>query len=304
MTRPTGSQATSGVAEAGRPRDAPAVVLGSAEWAVRVALTASDQESAGSALASPAMRSRTVSGSVRVLSASSVAAEQVGEDYWRVTVAVELMLGSTDVVRWFFEIGVVETPGGAFAVSDPGLVAAPPSPKGRVEVAAGTLRSPDLSDPATDTVSSFLTALLTGDQAVGRWTAPGFETGPAVAIGAFDDIRVDRVSIDEADDGSRRVRAEITAMSPDDVALVLTYEVVIVSRGGRWEVTSVSGAPSIASFDTGSAETPSPPTPTSTSTSTTAPAASPTADSTVQIAPAEGTNNNNNNPYLYEEEES
>lgn len=271
----------------------PPAVMGAGEWAVRVAIPATDTHTAGEALASPAVRPQRTRPALRVLSATAVAAERVNDDYWMVTVAAEVELESAGVDRWFFEVGVAEQDGLAIAVSDPALVSPPPSPAGALEL-AGTLRSPDLSDPILETVSSFLTALLSGDPAVGRWTAPGVDIEPAVRNGTFEQVRIDRASIDDVDLETRRVRVEVSATTPTDAVVVLAYEIVVVDRGDRWEVTAVTGAPTLSTLDgpasTPTSRAPAPSTPPDPSTSSTTP-----------IAPDEGTSPN---PYLYEEEET
>lgn len=274
----------------------PPEIMGVGEWAVRVAVPAVDTPTAGMVIAAPADRPRVAGGVVRVMSATAVAADQLAEDYWAVTVAAEVELAPGDIVRWYFEVGVISSPSGAYAATEPALVPAPSSSESRIE-AEGTLRAPDLSDPPVETVASFLEALLSGDAAVGRWTAPGIDIDPAVAPGTFAEVRVARASTHEVDPRTRRVRAEVVAATRTDAVVALAYEVVVVARRDRWEVTSVSGAPTLSSSagDHRSRST-SPPSAASSSTK---------ADSTMPptsagLAPDDGATN----PYLYEEEEN
>lgn len=276
---------------------APAAVLGVGEWAVRVTLSADDVATAREVVAVPVNRDRAGTEAVRVLSATAIAAVRVGDDYWAVTVAAQVDVGSGSVARWYLEVGVLESGGGAVAVSEPALVAPPPSAVGAAEV-VGTVRAPDLSDPPMEAAASFLTALLSGDPAVGRWTAPGFEVSPAATEGTFARIRVDRASIEAIDTETRRIRAEVSATTAGDVIVALAYEIVVTERGDRWEVTAVTGAPTLRSRGKPEPSTPGALPASTPSTTTTSTQPSPT---TAPVAPTEGTNPN---PYLYEEEEN
>jgi hypothetical protein len=274
----------------------PPEITGVGEWAVRVAVPAVDTPTVEGVIAAPADRPRTAGGVVRVVSATAVAADQLAEDYWAVTVAAEVELAPGDIVRWYFDVGVIDSQSGAYAVTDPALVPAPSSSETRIE-ADGTPRAPDLSDPPVGTVASFLAALLSGDAAVGRWTAPGIDIGPAVAPGTFAEVRVTRASTHEVDTRTRRVRAEVVAATPTDAVVALAYEVVVVARRDRWEVTSVTGAPTLSSSagdNQSRSESPPLTAPSSTTTDSTMP------PTTTALAPDDGATN----PYLYEEEES
>lgn len=298
LTRPQVNSVTDGLGS--EPTDVvpPPEVLGMAEWAVRTALPAADGQSIGADVAAPGERQRSSGGTFRVLSATAVAVDRVSDDYWAVMVAAEIELGPGQVVRWYLEVGVIDDPSGAFVATDPALVPARSAPEHQVEP-AGTLRAPDPSDPSVATVASFLRALLSGDPAVGRWTAPDVTIGPAVAPDTFVDVRVSRAAIAEVDAGIRRVRVEIVATTAMDSTVALAYEVTLAIRGDRWEVTAMTGAPTLTaigsrggmqstSTSTRPIATPSTSTSTATTTSTTA-----------ALAPDDGATN----PYLYEEEE-
>lgn len=273
----------------------PPEVLGMGEWVVRIAVSAADTASVGLDIEDPAERFRTPDARVRVVSATAIAAELVTNDYWAVTVAAEVELAADGLARWFFEVGVIDDPAGPYAATDPALVTAPSVGERRLGV-EGTLRPPDLSDPAMATVASFLTDLLSGDAAVGRWTAPDITIGPAVVAGTFSDVRVSRAAIAETSTDTRRVRVEVLATTATEATVALVYEVTLASRGGRWEVIGLTGAPTLSDRRRGSDASPTSipttaPTTTSTSTSTTS--------TTAALAPDDGATN----PYLHEEEE-
>lgn len=298
LTRPQANAATDRLGS--EPSDVvpPPEIIGMAEWAVRISVPAAEVQSIGADVAAPAERPRSSGGNVRVVSATAVSAHPVGDGYWAITVAAEIELGPGQVVRWYLEVGVIDDPSGSFVATDPALVPAPSAPEHQVEP-AGTLRTPDPSDPSVATVASFLRALLSGDPAVSRWTAPDVSIGPAVAPDTFVDVRVSRAAIAEVDAGTRRVRVEIVATTAMKATVALAYEVTLASRGDRWEVTEMSGAPTLTA-SVGRAETrstsTSPARPTATPSTSTSTATTPT---TAALAPDDGATN----PYLYEEEE-
>jgi hypothetical protein len=190
-------------------------------------------------------------------------------------------------------------------VSEPALVPAPAAAKDRVTL-AGTLRAPDLGDPAVETTTAFLTALLSGDPSVGRWTAPGVELTPAVGQGTFDRVTVERAAVTRLGDDTRRVLVTVTARTTNDASLRLVYEVTVAARDGRWEITSISGAPTISVTDPAELDEPRP-APATVETTGPNPASSPkeTSPATApspELAPDPGTNPNPN-PYDELEEE-
>lgn len=298
LTRPQANAVTERLGSERTEVVPPPEVLGMAEWAVRTSLPAADVHSIAADVAAAAERQRSSGGTVRVVSAAAVAADPIGDDYWAITVAAEIELGPGQVARWYLEVGIIDDPSGAYVATDPALIPAPRAPEHQVEP-AGTLRTPDPSDPSVATVASFLRALLLGDPAVGRWTAPDVTIGPAAAPGTFSDVRVSRAAIAEIDADTRRVRVEIVATTAMDATVALAYEVTLASRGDRWEVTAMSGAPTLTASssrgETQSTSTSTRPMATpSTSTSTAT-----TTSTTAALAPDDGATN----PYLYEEEE-
>ncbi len=299
LTRPQVNSVTDGLGGELTDVVPPPEVLGMAEWAVRTALPAADVQAIGADVAAPGERERSSGGTVRILSATAVAADPIDDDYWAITVAAEIELGPGQVVRWYLEVGVIDDPSGAYVATDPALVPAPSAPEHQVEP-EGTLRTPDPSDSSVATVASFLRALLSGDPAVGRWTAPDVTIGPAVAPDTFVDVRVSRAAIAEVDAGIRRVRVEIVATTATDSTVALAYEVTLAIRGDRWEVTAMSGAPTLtASGSRGGTQSTSTSPTRPTATPSTSTSTAPTTSTTAALAPDDGATN----PYLYEEEE-
>lgn len=295
LTRPLASPPSQSASIGPVSAVVPPEVLGMGEWVVRIAVPAADTAPVGPDIENPAERLRTSDATVRVVSATAIAAELVAEGYWAVTVVAEVEIAAESLARWYFEVGVIDDPAGPYAATDPALVPAPSVGERRLGV-EGTLRPPDLSDSATATVASFLTDLISGDATVGRWTAPDITVGPAVAAGTFSDVRVSRAAMAETGPDTRRLRVEVLATTTTEATVALVYEVTLASRGGRWEVTGLTGAPTLSNRSRGSHSPP-------TSMPTTAPATTSTSTSrtstTAALAPDDGATN----PYLHEEEE-
>lgn len=245
------------------PRVAPGEVLGTAEWAVRVSLAGPDPGAASSVVVDPAGRPRASATGVNVVAATAVRAEPVGDGHWAVVVATDVRPAERDVIfRWFLEIGIAETGSGPVAVTDPALVPAPVAPVGSLEVTGPGPGRPDRSDPVTETVSSFLTALVTGDPAVNRWTAPGVDVWPAAEAGVFGEVELTGIAVTRHAGKAATARAELSVEMDDESVVVFAYTVELVEREGRWEVTEVGGAPPISGpGDDPDDEPPVPPTP-------------------------------------------
>lgn len=275
---------TSGVIA--EPPTASSEVLGTAEWAVRIALTSPGAPAAEVAIADRASRSRTDAPHVEVLAAVAIRAEPVGDGYWAVTVATDVRSAPDVASLWYLEVGVVETAAGPVTATDPALVPAPASVAGTLEIAGQSPGRPDQTDPAVETVRSFLAALVTGDPTVNRWTAPGVDIWPAAAERTFTDVDLTAVSITRDNTNEATARAEITVAMPDESVVVFAYTVGMTEREGRWEVTHVGGAPPLGTVHdrptdgtavaptSSSAPPPSPP-PKSATTSTSSPTTTP-----------------------------
>lgn len=226
------------------PSQAPADVLGSAEWAVRVALAAPDSELAALALADPADRPRATASRVEVAAAVAVRAESAGDQYWAVTVATDVRSAVTGAAqRWYLEVGVVETGSGPVAITDPALVPAPLLPVNAVQLDGPAPARPDRSDAVVTTVESFLVALVTGDPTVNRWTAPGVEMWPAAAPGALAEVDLTAIAVERNGSSEATARAEVAVVTTDDLVVVFAYTVRLSERDGRWEVLDVGATP-------------------------------------------------------------
>lgn len=185
--------------------------------------------------------------------ATAIATREVSDEYWAVTVAApvdEYADGAWQPVgTWYLEIGVARTGEGLVAVSEPAIVPAPAEPDGAPEPAGDGLGVPsqDEEDMAT-TVDGFLNALMAGNGDVSRYLAPGVEILP-VTPAPFAEVRLRRWDVEEAGDGAVRVRLSADATSAAGVPRTVSYELGLAERAGRWEVTTLSGAPTIEGDD-------------------------------------------------------
>jgi hypothetical protein len=230
---------------------ASAGVAGFAELAVGAWLEATD--STGDRLAALFLDPPAVPGgstTLEVRRVASVATRRVEDGYWAVTVAAEVVEADRDravvsAPTLYVEVGVVDGPGGALgAVGVPALVPAPASISTGVRVAAPSLGVPPPDDPVATTTQGFLTALLTGAGDVSRYLAPDV-TLAAVAPAPFVEVTVERLGVEDLGDGSARVRVSAVATTAAGGRRTVGYELAVVERDGRWEIRSISGAPTL-----------------------------------------------------------
>lgn len=191
----------------------------------------------------------------QVVELTTVAARKIDDRYWAVTVAATLAHGSgpeegSAPVVWFLEIGIIEDPDGALgAMSAPAVVAAPaPAVEGR-QRASSTAGAVDLADPIVATVDGFLQAMLTGQGDAARYLAPATTISPVIPP-PFGDVELTSAAVSTVGDGEVRVRASLHGRAAGNAVLALSYEVELVQRDGRWEIQSISGAPTLAAAET------------------------------------------------------
>lgn len=200
----------------------------------------------------------------------------VDDGYWAVVVAANLTDpatladgdGTVGSVEWFLEVGVAETSHGAVVVASPAPVPALASRSGLVETATRPLTSIDPNDAQMATALDFVTSLLTGDEAVARYAAPGVDVTAALPPGVFTTVRPQRGSSTATDHGTV-IRVEVVAESPAGTRMLFAYSVTVVDRDDRSEVTAFGATPPVTR--TQGSPAPSGLAPTTTTTSTTAP---------------------------------
>jgi hypothetical protein len=187
---------------------------------------------------------RRVSGSTYV-----VGARLVDDGYWAVTVAtpVQEMVAERweSGGTWYLEVGIAETTEGLIAVTEPALVSAPAEPEEPPRPAGGGLGVPSVDDEdMATTVEGFLNALVAGDGDVSRYLAPDIVITP-VTPAPFAEISLQRWGLTQLSEGRVRARVEARAQSANGVPRTVSYELGLAERAGRWEVTSLSGAPAL-----------------------------------------------------------
>ena len=179
---------------------------------------------------------------------SVVAVDSVRDDYWAVTVAAEVReLDDAGAVvstgTWFVEIGMVEVDGALAAIGTPALVPAP-SVATDLRLAGPEPRARLAGDPVADAIEGLLTALLTGDGDLTRYLAPDTELAP-ISPPPFTVVTIERLASSETSAGGEIVRVLASAVTAGGNEQLLGYELVLVERAGRWEATSLTGAPTL-----------------------------------------------------------
>lgn len=193
---------------------------------------------------------------------------------WSVTVAARITATSTpkpsskrskeepaagQAVRYFqVPVATAAAAGGAngyTALAMPAEVAAP----ARIdapELVYGPMRPALPSDPRTKAVTEFLTAYLTGTGELDRYLAPGTKLAPIVPA-PYTGLAVDTLAIEgekgsepvttvPGDDTQLSLLVALRATGHDEVRVPLTYALTLTSRAGRWEISSLDGAPATA----------------------------------------------------------
>jgi hypothetical protein len=175
---------------------------------------------------------------------ATVAATEVSEGYWSITVGAEVLEpAAEDAYRpggtRFYQVGVVEAGGALAATSLPGQVPAPATAEAP-ELDVEGFRRADAAEPTTEAMQRFFAALVAGDGELDRYVAPG--TGlRAVDPAPYASVEVQRValrSLNEADDAYRAL-VEVAATDAAERTQVFHYALELAMREGRWEVTEL-----------------------------------------------------------------
>lgn len=265
LLRPA-AEPTGGTTGDSGPATVPAEMSGYAELAVTTWVEASgdeDDAAVESMFASNPSTAAGDSGRRRVGATHTVGARPVGDgdDYWAVTVAarVDEMGGDRrwrSAGTWYVEIGVVREDGALVAVGEPALVPAPAKPADEPRPEGGGLGVPSGDDEEmATTVEGFLSALVAGDGDVSRYLAPDVDIAP-VTPAPFEQVALQRWSVTELSDTEVRIRLTARGTSARGVPRTVSYELGLKERAGRWEVTSLSGAPTLDQEDEAEADDP------------------------------------------------
>lgn len=180
---------------------------------------------------------------------STVAYRQVARDYWAATVAASVRRADASVATvWFLEVGIIDQGQGQGPrpVGRPAIVPAPFT-FAAVEPAALTLAVPRPDDPIAATADAFLGSLLSGAGDPTRYVAPDADI-PVIEDTPFTEVRLERIAVVEAGPDATRVRAAVSGSTAERIAFDVFYELTLAERDGRWEVTAMSGAPTLPAF--------------------------------------------------------
>jgi hypothetical protein len=226
-------------------------VVGFAELAARRWLARAGSENPDLAIEPPVASAGR--GLASTGSAVAIAARELTDSYWAVTVAVDVvearggMVESTGV--WFVELGIARDRAGRLGlVAQPGLVPAPAAADLGRRPAGPLWRTPATEEPVAVAVAAFADALLTGGGDVSRYLAPGFALR-GVDPPPFVEVTLARLAV-EKQGADVRARALVEGRTPGGAVAFVAYELRLRERAGRWEVASLSGAPTLKPVDT------------------------------------------------------
>lgn len=256
MVRPPTQDVRAIVEQSGEDATLPAPVAGTAELIVQEWLTATDgdAERLDHLFIRPPSLVSATSGDLSVSRVVTVAGERRDEGYWAVTVAADVTetvavdpdTGEAETAEsvWYVELAIVgDVAGGLAALTTPAVVPAPP--EARTGWRPSTRRPTTAGDePLATTVEGFLGALLAGGGDPSRYLAPGREVA-AISPAPFETVELLEMAVDDLGDGELRALATVAATTPGGTSTHLGYELVLVERSDRWEVTRFAGAPTI-----------------------------------------------------------
>lgn len=177
------------------------------------------------------------------------------DQIWTVTVAVSIERQlDEDASTWsrtYFEVPVVQTTDGSLAaLTLPAPVGAPAA------AAAPALPFTHQLAPSHElsaTVAAFLAALLTSDGEVDRYVAPGAQIVP-IAAGSYSAIGQTEVlasapeeDLTAGEDGQNTaVLVHVPVERTDGEPMPATYVLDLTTRSGRWEISGIRAADSLA----------------------------------------------------------
>lgn len=198
-----------------------------------------------------------------VTQTSVIRSEPVGPGVWSVTVSADVLApGAKTSTHRYFRVPVSVSGSDSVAAQALALPAEVPGPSHRAGNTALSYPSTVApSDPAATMTSQFLTAMLTGQNNIGLYEAPGTSI-PAVENPVWKSVRV--VELKAADgsalsqvktDGTKlHVQASV-ALSPaapkngsSDSSLEPSaqYQLTLTARAGRWEISSLDTSPQLS----------------------------------------------------------
>ncbi len=192
-------------------------------------------------------------GSWSAVRTTSLGAQEVSPGYYAVVVAAEVVATDTEsdgqpVGVRYFSVGVAETTTGRVIIGLPALVSPPPrvsAPELLVGRFDGLAGAPGLEEM----LSRFLAAFLTGVGELTRYTSPSAAI-VAVQPPPFTNVEALRTGLAVTPDGLTEVAVLVRGTDADGRAQILEYALVVEQRDGRWEVSRLLPAPTIAPSET------------------------------------------------------
>lgn len=153
----------------------------------------------------------------------------------------------------YFQVTVANDAGSLGVVGMPAPISAPARTDKGAQLIYRELVSP--SDPAAQTISSFLSAYATGQGEMGRYITPGSTLRP-ITPAPFSAVKIVSVTADvppakQPADGDKikaLVQAQLSGAAGQK--LMVTYALALTARAGRWETTSVDTTPTPATDST------------------------------------------------------
>jgi hypothetical protein len=169
----------------------------------------------------------------------SLGAEELEPGYYAVTVGAA-RAGDAEAQVSFYVLGVISTSSGWAVTGPPALVA---GPRHTDAPQVGTEMS-DLQPGAglTAAAEGFLSALLTGDGDLARYTSPGSSL-VAVSPPPFSAIEVTEEASTSLEPHSQLVAVDVEGARPAGHVEALEYWLLMDERDGRWEVAEMLPAP-------------------------------------------------------------
>lgn len=185
---------------------------------------------------------------VNVLRTATVAAKAVKPGYFAITVAADIEDPDGAVTR-YYRVPILKVRDLFVAASLPAEVPAPLGARAP-ELAVGTGVTPNPSDPIPTAISRFLAALLTGEGELARYVSPGVPLR-AIRPAPFVTVAVNEVGTRKVSDGSPKAKAveafvSATGTDAEGRQHPLQYPLRLVERAGRWEVSALLDAPTLA----------------------------------------------------------
>jgi hypothetical protein len=179
---------------------------------------------------------------------ATLRATPVGDGYWSVMVAAELLEMTEDGARAvgtsYYLVSVYERDGRYVATSLPAQVPTPrsmPVPP----LAAGKLNPPAPDDPIAAAVQRFFDALLVGQGELSRYVDPASGIR-AIAPPPFAGVALKRISRPAEGPGPVVVMAEVAGVDAAGHTRVLHYNLELEQSESRWEVRGLLIVPRLA----------------------------------------------------------